>query len=290
VITKKRGLGKGLSALIQDKEKADELISDIRPGTSESVEELLLEKIYPKADQPRKIFDKEALNDLMASIKENGVIQPIIVRKKDEGYEIIAGERRWRAAQAAGLTNIPSIVREIDEGTAARISLIENVQRENLNPIEEAEAYKKLMMEYNLKQDELAKAVGKSRSYISNNIRLLNLDSRVIDYIYEGKLTGGHGKALLGIKDKDEQFRAADRIVVTGMNVREAENNAKETKKKKTRRIKKPKESYMVELEEKLMGTLGTKVTLNQGRKSGKIEIEYYGDDDLGRLIDLITG
>lgn len=290
MITKKRGLGKGLSALIQDKEKADELISDIRPGTSESVEELLLEKIYPKADQPRKIFDKEALNDLMASIKENGVIQPIIVRKKDEGYEIIAGERRWRAAQAAGLTNIPSIVREIDEGTAARISLIENVQRENLNPIEEAEAYKKLMMEYNLKQDELAKAVGKSRSYISNNIRLLNLDSRVIDYIYEGKLTGGHGKALLGIKDKDEQFRAADRIVVTGMNVREAENNAKETKKKKTRRIKKPKESYMVELEEKLMGTLGTKVTLNQGRKSGKIEIEYYGDDDLGRLIDLITG
>lgn len=286
---KKRGLGKGLSALIQDKEKAEELISDVKLNPSEAVEEVEVARIVPKSDQPRKIFDEDALNDLKASIKENGVIQPIILRRKDDRYEIIAGERRWRAAKAAGLERIPSIIREIDEETAAKISLIENVQRENLNPIEEAEAYKRLMSEYSLKQEELAKAVGKSRSYISNSIRLLNLDERIIGYIYEGKLTGGHGKALLAIKNREEQLKAADRIIQTGMNVRETEEKVK-ISKKKSKRSKKAKELFMVELEEKLMGVLGTKVTLNHGRKSGKIEIEYYNDDDLERLIDLIVG
>ncbi|MDY0257777.1 ParB/RepB/Spo0J family partition protein [Gudongella oleilytica] len=286
---KKRGLGKGLSALIQDKEKAEELISDVKLNPSEAVEEIEISRIIPKSDQPRKIFDEDALNDLKASIKENGVIQPIILRRKDDGYEIIAGERRWRAAKAAGLERIPSIVREIDEETAAKISLIENVQRENLNPIEEAEAYKRLMSEYSLKQEELAKAVGKSRSYISNSIRLLNLDERIIGYIYEGKLTGGHGKALLAIKNREDQLEAANRIIELGMNVREAEEKAK-VSKKRSKRNKKAKELFMIELEEKLMGVLGTKVTLNRGRKSGSIEIEYYDDDDLERLIDLIVG
>jgi len=286
---KKRGLGKGLSALIQDKEKAEELISDVKLNPSEAVEKIEISRIIPKSDQPRKIFDEDALNDLKASIKENGVIQPIILRRKDDGYEIIAGERRWRAAKAAGLERIPSIVREIDEETAAKISLIENVQRENLNPIEEAEAYKRLMSEYSLKQEELAKAVGKSRSYISNSIRLLNLDERIIGYIYEGKLTGGHGKALLAIKNREDQLEAANRIIELGMNVREAEEKAK-VSKKRSKRNKKAKELFMIELEEKLMGVLGTKVTLNRGRKSGSIEIEYYDDDDLERLIDLIVG
>ncbi|WP_128426928.1 ParB/RepB/Spo0J family partition protein [Gudongella oleilytica] len=286
---KKRGLGKGLSALIQDKEKAEELISDVKLNPSEAVEEIEISRIIPKSDQPRKIFDEDALNDLKASIKENGVIQPIILRRKDDRYEIIAGERRWRAAKAAGLERIPSIVREIDEETAAKISLIENVQRENLNPIEEAEAYKRLMNEYSLKQEELAKAVGKSRSYISNSIRLLNLDERIIGYIYEGKLTGGHGKALLAIKNHEDQLEAANRIIELGMNVREAEEKAK-VSKKRSKRNKKAKELFMIELEEKLMGALGTKVTLNHGRKSGRIEIEYYDDDDLERLIDLIVG
>ena len=286
---KKRGLGKGLSALIQDKEKAEELISDVKLNPSEAVEEIEISRIIPKSDQPRKIFDEDALNDLKASIKENGVIQPIILRRKDDGYEIIAGERRWRAAKGAGLERIPSIVREIDEETAAKISLIENVQRENLNPIEEAEAYKRLMSEYSLKQEELAKAVGKSRSYISNSIRLLNLDERIIGYIYEGKLTGGHGKALLAIKNHEDQLEAANRIIELGMNVREAEEKAK-VSKKRSKRNKKAKELFMIELEEKLMGALGTKVTLNHGRKSGRIEIEYYDDDDLERLIDLIVG
>lgn len=284
---KKRGLGKGLSALIQDKEKVDLLVKDNTLNHKEMIESIKLEDIIPKSDQPRKIFNKDALNDLTESIKVNGVIQPIIIRKIENGYEIIAGERRWRAAKEANLIEIPAIVRDIDEETASKISLIENVQRENLNPIEEAQAYKRLMKEYSLKQDELAKAVGKSRSYISNNIRLLNLDKRVVELIYEGKLTSGHGKALLGIKDLEEQFKAADRIIKQGSNVREVEQTVK-VSKKKPKKIK-SKESYILEVEEKLMGSLGTKVKLNPGKRSGKIEIEYYGNDDLDRLIDLLT-
>lgn len=284
---KKRGLGKGLSALIQDKEKVDLLIKDNTLNHKEMIESIKLEDIIPKSDQPRKIFNKDALNDLTESIKVNGVIQPIIIRKIENGYEIIAGERRWRAAKEANLIEIPAIVRDIDEETASKISLIENVQRENLNPIEEAQAYKRLMKEYSLKQEELAKAVGKSRSYISNNIRLLNLDKRVVELIYEGKLTSGHGKALLGIKDLEEQFKAADRIIKQGSNVREVEQTVK-VSKKKPKKIK-SKESYILEVEEKLMGSLGTKVKLNPGKRSGKIEIEYYGNDDLDRLIDLLT-
>ncbi|HZH92976.1 MAG TPA: ParB/RepB/Spo0J family partition protein [Tissierellaceae bacterium] len=283
--SKKRGLGKGLSALIQDKEKVDTLIGD-SSNRDETVVSLPLDGIIPKPNQPRKIFQEEALDDLAQSIRENGIIQPIIVRKLEKGHEIIAGERRWRAAKEAGLEEIPCIIREIDDVTADRISLIENIQRENLNPIEEAQAYKRIMKEYSLKQDELAKAVGKSRSYISNNMRLLNLDDRVVQYIYEGKISGGHGKALLGIKNKEDQVKAAEKIVQFGLNVRDTESTVK---KKKKVRSKKTKENYILDLEEQLMSALGTKVTLNTGRKSGKIEIEYYNDDDLERLIDLIT-
>ena len=283
--SKKRGLGKGLSALIQDKEKVDTLIGD-SSNRDETVVSLPLDGIIPKPNQPRKIFQEEALDDLAQSIRENGIIQPIIVRKLEKGHEIIAGERRWRAAKEAGLEEIPCIIREIDDVTADRISLIENIQRENLNPIEEAQAYKRIMKEYSLKQDELAKAVGKSRSYISNNMRLLNLDDRVVQYIYEGKISGGHGKALLGIKNKEDQVKAAEKIVQFGLNVRDTESTVK---KKKKLRSKKTKENYILDLEEQLMSALGTKVTLNTGRKSGKIEIEYYNDDDLERLIDLIT-
>ncbi len=284
---KKRGLGKGLSALIQDKEKVETLVNESKLDIGEVIEEISLDEITPKKDQPRKIFNKDALKDLTDSIRVNGVIQPIIVRKIDLGYEIIAGERRWRAAREASLVKIPAIVRDIDEETASKISLIENIQRENLNPIEEAQAYKRLMAEYKLKQEELAKAVGKSRSYISNNIRLLNLDNRVVELLYEGKLTSGHGKALLGIKNPEEQFRAAERILKQGSNVRETEQSVKINKKKVKKT--KAKESYVIDVEERLMGSLGTKVRLNPGKKSGKIEIEYYGNDDLERLIDLLT-
>ncbi|MGM0396134.1 MAG: ParB/RepB/Spo0J family partition protein [Bacillota bacterium] len=285
--SKKRGLGKGLSALIQDKEKVVSLMGDSALESDELVLSLPLENIRPKADQPRKIFQKEALDDLAQSIRTNGVIQPIIVRKIDGKHEIIAGERRWRAAKDAGLKEIPCIVREIDDITADRISLIENIQRENLNPIEEAQAYRRILNEYKLKQEELAKAVGKSRSYISNVMRLMNLDERVVQYIYEGKISGGHGKALLGIKTKEDQFKAAERIVQFGLNVRDTEDNVQ---KRKATRIRRKKENYIIDLEEQLMGVLGTKVTLSIGKKSGKIEIEYYGNEDLERLIDLIIG
>lgn len=286
--SKKRGLGKGLSALIQDKEKVETLINPESIDSDESVALLKLEAINPNPDQPRKIFQKDALKELAESIKSNGVIQPIIVRKTKEGYEIIAGERRWRAAKEAGLQEIPSIIREIDDITADRISLIENVQRENLNPIEEAQAYRRIMEEYKLKQDELGKAVGKSRSYISNVVRLMNLDEKIIQYIYEGKLSGGHGKALLGISDKTQQVKAAEKIIEYGINVRDTEKNVKNKRTVKTK--KKKKENYIVDLEERLMSSLGTKVSLSVGKKSGKIEIEYYNNEDLERLIDLITG
>lgn len=284
--TKKRGLGKGLSALISDKAAVDNLLNEEK-RTDEKIELIDINLIIRNDDQPRKHFDDESLKDLASSIGINGVIQPIIVRKKNEKYEIVAGERRWRASKSIDLKEIPAIVRDIDEESAAKISLIENIQRENLNPIEEANAYKKLMKDYDLKQDELGEAVGKSRTYISNTIRLLNLDNKVMEYIYEGKLTSGHGKVLLGITDKAQQLKAAEKIINLGLNVRDTEDEVKKIKKKPKRA--KVKEAYLRDIEDNLMSTLGTKVNLILGRKKGKIEIEYYGDEDLERLIDLLT-
>lgn len=285
---KKRGLGKGLSALISDKVDIDTILKDEK--SNEQVEIVDLNLIVAKKDQPRQNFDDEALKDLAASISIHGVIQPIILRKLDKNYEIVAGERRYRATKSLGLKEIPAIVRTIDEENAAKLSLIENIQRENLNPIEEAAAYKKLMKDYGLKQEQLGEAVGKSRSYISNSIRLLNLNKKVLEYIYEGKLTSGHGKVLLGIDDEDKQLVAADRIIDLGLNVRDTEEEVKKEKTKPKKKIKaKPKENYIVDLEESLMSYLGTKVSLQIGRNKGKIEIEYYGDEDLERLIDLLT-
>ena len=284
--TKKRGLGKGLSALISDKAAVDNLLNEEK-RTDEKIELIDINLIIRNDDQPRKYFDDESLKDLASSIGINGVIQPIIVRKKNDKYEIVAGERRWRASKSIDLKEIPAIVRDIDEESAAKISLIENIQRENLNHIEEANAYKKLMIDYDLKQDELGDAVGKSRAYISNTIRLLNLDKKVMEYIYEGKLTSGHGKVLLGITDKAQQLKAAEKIINLGLNVRDTEDEVKKIKKRPKRA--KPKEAYLRDIEDNLMSTLGTKVNLILGRKKGKIEIEYYGDEDLERLIDLLT-
>lgn len=285
--TKKTGLGRGLSALISDKALVENLLSE--EERHEKIEHIDISLIQAKKDQPRQYFDDESLKDLAASIEKNGLIQPIILRKKDQGYEIVAGERRWRAAKSINLKEIPSIVKDIDEEGAAKISLIENIQRENLNPIEEATAYKKLMDDYELKQDELAEAVGKSRVYISNSIRLLHLDERVVQFLYEGKLTSGHGKALLGIEDKEDQYNAAMRIINLGLNVRETEAEVKNAKTRPKKKMFKAKQPYLQEIEDNLMSSLGTKVYLNPGRKRGKIEIEYYGDEDLERLIELLT-
>lgn len=286
---KKKGLGRGLSALINDKAVVDNILSE--EDRQANIENIKIDQIYPNEDQPRKYFDNVALKELANSIKANGVIQPIIVRKADKGFEIVAGERRYRASKLAGLKEIPSIVKDIDEITSSKIALIENVQRENLNPIEEANAYKSLMAEYDLKQDELGEAVGKSRTYISNILRLLKLNKKVIDYIYEGKLTIGHGKALLGIKDEEEQLQAAERIIEVGLNVRDTEEEVKKIKEKGKSPVRRPKakEPYIVDLEENLMRTLGTKVNLQLGRKKGKIEIEYYSPEDLDRILDLLS-
>ena len=285
---KKRGLGKGLSALISDKTVVDNILSE-EEITTDNIINLEINNIVSKEDQPRKYFDDEALKDLANSINIHGVIQPIVVRKIEDKYEIVAGERRWRASKKAGLEKIPCIIKDINHETAAKISLIENVQREDLNPIEEALAYQRIMEEYNLKQEELAEAIGKSRTYITNSIRLLNLHETVIEYIYQGKLTSGHGKALLGIKNKDDQLKAAEKIIEQGLNVRETEADVKQNKAKlKKKKQVNTKESYLIDLEEGLMRTLGTKVNLVVGNKKGKIEIEYYGDSDLERLIDLL--
>lgn len=282
---KKRGLGKGLSALI-----SDEIIMEDNNKTKESVINIDIDLIVPNENQPRQEFDEVALSELTDSIKIHGLIQPILVRKIKDKYEIIAGERRWRASQAAGLKAVPCLLKDVTEEVAAKFALIENIQREDLNPIEEAIAYKRLMQDYSLTQEEVASQVGKSRPYIANTVRLLNLDEGIINYISKGELTPGHGKVLLGIKDKKQQLMTAEQIIKNNLNVRETENitNEKANITKKTKK-KNLKDTNIIDLEESLMKILGTKVNLVQGSKKGKIEIEYYGYEDLERIIDVLT-
>lgn len=291
--TKKRGLGKGLSALLADKPSIDNLINEKSDKKEGKIEYISLDNIKIKKDQPRKDFEKDSIKELSNSIKVYGVIQPILLRKKDDMYEIIAGERRYRASKLASLKEIPAIVLDAKDEEVAKLALIENIQREDLNPIEESLAYKNLMEDFNLKQDELAETIGKSRSYITNSLRLLNLDQKVIDYLYNGDLTQGHGKVLLGIKDKKAQVELAEKIIETGLNVRKTEEEVKKAKEdKKTiakKKISSKRDSYIIDLEDQLIRTLGTKVNLNMGDKKGKIEIEYYSDEDLQRIFEILT-
>lgn len=288
---KKRGLGKGLSALIGDNPVMDSIL-DEKQINKNSIEKIPLSKIIAKKDQPRKEFELEQLKELAKSIETHGVIQPIILRKKKNKYEIIAGERRFRASKIAGKKQIPSIIIEIDDESAAKFALIENIQREDLNPIEEANAYKRLMDEFGLKQNELAESVGKSRAYITNALRLLNLESNIIEYISNGQLSPGHGKALLGVKDKKEQLELANKIISNELNVRETEKRVKESKKdvkKDSKKKRQSKDPHTISLEEEMMRSLGTKVNLIAGNKVGKIEIEYYTEEDLERIFEIIT-
>ncbi|MBU5428392.1 ParB/RepB/Spo0J family partition protein [Tissierella pigra] len=281
---KKRGLGKGLSALI-----SDEVIIDNKKQHKEIIENIDIKLVNPNENQPRKEFGEEALLDLTNSIKIHGLIQPIIVRKVKDKYEIIAGERRWRASKAAGLKEIPCIIKDVDEEVSAKFALIENIQREDLNPIEEAIAYKQLMKKYHLTQEEVASQVGKSRSYIANTLRLLNLENKIIEHISKGELTSGHGKALLGIKDKKKQLLVAEEIIKNNLNVRDVESIANKKKDFTRKSIISNKDPNIINLEEELMERLGTKVNLTEGDKKGKIEIEYYGYEDLERIIDILT-
>ncbi|SCY62708.1 ParB/RepB/Spo0J family partition protein [Alkaliphilus peptidifermentans] len=286
-MNKKRGLGKGLEALIPEM-KTFTIEEELKQ--EEKILLININKIYPNIHQPRKDFDIDSINELAESIKAHGIIQPIIVTKRDDGYMIIAGERRWRAAKSIQLTEMPCIVREYEEGQLVKVALIENIQRQDLNSIEEAFAYKQIIDEYSVTQEKLADALGKSRPYIANTLRLLQLDERIIDMIKKGVLSSGHGRTLLRIENKDKQFILANRILTEGLNVRKTEELvAKESTPVKIKRKKEKKNYILTDIEDNLKNFFGTKVSILQGKKKGKIEIEYYNDDDLQRILDLLN-
>lgn len=286
---KNTGLGKGLDALFTDKTVIEDIKEEKVEG--ERIENIKIIEIEPNRNQPRKNFDMEAIEELAESIKIYGVIQPIIVTKKDKYYEIIAGERRWRASKKAGLTEIPCIVRNDDDRKAKEIALIENIQREDLNPIEKAKGFKQLIDEYGLKQQELADIMGMNRSTVTNCLRILNLDSRVIDLALEGKLTEGHCRSLLGYEDPEMQYKMALRIIETGQTVRDIERNLKNAKnvKKNAKEDRKKYEAIYRDIEDRFQGFFGTKVKLDAGVKSGKIIIKYTSNEDLERILDIIN-
>ncbi|MBO8434391.1 MAG: ParB/RepB/Spo0J family partition protein [Tyzzerella sp.] len=292
----KKGLGSkglGLEALLNNK------ITELNEKTvGTGVFEVDIDKVEPNKNQPRKRFEETALEELAESIKEHGVLQPIILKKIDSGYEIIAGERRWRASKIAGMKKIPAIVKKIDELKAFETALVENLQREGLNPMEEAKSYKRLIEEFSLSQEEAGKKVGKSRSVVANAMRLLNLDERVQNFVSENKLTNGHGRALLGITDKDVQFELAEKIIEEELSVRETESLVKKISENKNKKVSEKEESQSKKfktdnykyIENDLKSIFGTKVKLSNKKNKGKIEIEYYSDEDLDRLISLIKG
>lgn len=283
-MAKTSGLGKGLDALFS----TSSVLKDIKEEEKNKIVNIKLTDIEPNKTQARKEFKEEALQDLATSIKNYGVIQPIIVEKIDNYYRIIAGERRWRASKIAGLKEIPCIVRDVDEQKNKEISLIENIQRENLNPIEKALGYKELIDNYNLKQQELADRVGLSRAYVTNTLRLLNLDPRVLKLAQEGKLSEGHCKTLLQFSDNEEQYQMALRIIETGGSVRELEKVSKKVNKKTKTKKNDINLAYYRDIEDSFQHFFGTKVKLNAGPRSGKIVIKYSNNDDLERILELI--
>lgn len=279
----KKGLGKGLGTLFS--EKIDEI-------NENGIIEVKISRVEPNKNQPRKSFDREKLEALADSIKEHGIIQPIIVTKTEDGrYIIVAGERRWRASKLAGLTTIPVVVKEYTDQTVAEISLIENLQREDLNPIEEALGYKELSDTYGLTQDKISKKIGKSRSAIANAMRLLLLEDEIQQRLISGEISEGHARAILSLEGFELRNFLVNQIIENSLNVRQAEVLAKQLQKGRPERRKKSPSVYSIEIkriQEILTESLGTKVTISNGAKKGKIEIEYYGNDDLERLLNLI--
>ncbi len=277
-MTKKKGLGRGIGNFLNSSEKIREVIEEERS----KLMEINIEDIVANEGQPRKNFDQEELKDLASSIKKYGIIQPLLLKKKEDKYEIIAGERRFRAAGLAGLERVPAIVKDISDEESSRIAIIENIQRKDLNPVEEAMSYRHLLDSQDLTQKELADEIGKSRQYIGNTIRLLNLDPRVLKLLEEEKISTSHGKKLLSIKDGDKQYKEAMRIIKDSLPV----NDNKKTVK--TPRVQEKEDIFLVDMRKKVERTLGTKVNFKKRGKVGKIEIEYYGEEDLSRILDLI--
>ena len=294
---KRNGLGKGLDSLIPNKsskpspEKENSNSKKVEKTTSTGEILVKINEVEPNREQPRKDFDEDALMELADSIKQFGILQPLIVQKKKDYYEIIAGERRWRAAKLAGVKEVPIIVKEYTNQEIVEISLIENIQRENLNPIEEAMAYKRLLEEFNLKQDEVAERVSKSRTAVTNSMRLLKLSDRVQQMIIDDMISTGHARALLAIDDEEQQYMLANKIFDEKLSVRETEKLVKSLKNPK-KEVKKPKQEHMFvydNLEEHMKNIIGTKVSVSpKANGKGKIEIEYYSEEELERIYDLI--
>lgn len=294
---KKSGLGKGLDSLIPNKkndisaskvEKKQEKEND-SPKSGEIM--VRINEVEPNRDQPRKDFDEDALMELADSIRQFGILQPLLVQKKKNYYEIIAGERRWRAAKLAGIKEVPIIVKDYTDQEIVEISLIENIQRENLNPIEEAMAFKRLLQEFQLKQDEVAERVSKSRTAVTNSMRLLKLSPRVQQMIIDDMISTGHARALLAIDDEEQQFILANKIFDEKLSVRETEKLVKALKNPK-KEVKKEKSEHTFvyeNIEEQIKNIMGTKVSVNQkANGKGKIEIEYYSEEELERIYDLL--
>ena len=293
---KKNGLGKGLDSLITDKVGKPSDGTKGKNGKSTDGVMIDINKVEPNRDQPRKKFDEDALLELSESIKQYGVLQPLLVQERDDYYEIIAGERRWRASRLAGLKEVPVIIKKLSEQEIMEISLIENIQRENLNPIEEALAYKRLIEEFKLKQDEVAERVSKSRTAVTNSMRLLKLNDKVQEMVVDEMLSTGHARALLGIEDQEKQYVTAQKIFDEKLSVRDTEKlvksiqNEKNKPEKTVAKVIDPKiRAIYDDLEEQMKKVLGTKVIINsKDEKKGKLEIEYYSQDELDRIVDLI--
>lgn len=276
----KKGLGRGLGALIESANTQENGVMNLK-----------INQVEPNLNQPRKVFNDEKLNQLAESILQHGIVQPIIVRKEGDIYRIIAGERRWRAARIAGLDTVPVIIKDVSNSEVMEMALIENIQREDLNPIEEAEAFSKLLQEHDMTQEELSKTLGRSRSSIANSVRLLSLCETVRDMLATGELSTGHARALIVIEDRELQKQLAEKIITRALNVRETEALIKKTlmSKNDTTDKKNVKNEYFIEIEDKLKNIFGTKVQLISNNKKGKIMIEYYSSDELERILDMVN-
>ena len=290
-----KGLGRGIGNLIPEetKDEKDVVVKEVvkEVVVKEPAEvKVRISQVEPNKEQPRKYFDEDALIELSESIKQYGVLQPLLVQKKDNYYEIIAGERRWRAAKLAGVKEIPVVIKDYSDQEVMEIALIENIQREDLNPIEEAQAYQRLIKDYRLTQDEVAEKVSKSRAAITNSLRLLKLDKRVQEMVMEGKLSNGHARTIISIEDGDKQYAIAQKIFDEKLSVREVEKLMREQDKKGKQPKELPENDFVYrDLEEKLSKSLGTQVTIkNKSNNKGKIEIQYYSQSELERILEFL--
>lgn len=289
---KNRGLGRGLDALFADQAPAvppeREEDAQAQNNAKDTVQYIDINEIKPNENQPRKVFDEEKIDELASSITEHGIIQPLVVRKKKNGFEIVAGERRWRAARKAELKKVPCLIRDFNDEENMLIAIIENMQREDLNPIEEAEGLHQMIKTYGLTQEDVSKSVSKSRPYITNALRLLKLPKEIQGLVTEGKLTTGHARALIPIEDKVLQAQLCKRIIDEGLSVRKVEELAAAAGKPKKKPAKKTKSADTLHVEHELKNLFGTRVNINQKGKKGSIELEYYSTEELNRLIELL--